>query len=613
MTNPFQVLPPEQLPIPRFKEIFVKEYTEVNMLESPKDFFIFGSRGSGKSMLLNYMELSHQLYYSGNDLTKFRDDRKDKKYMGIMVHATRQRLDTETYETLVKNQIVEQEFAKTLCFHDFIMSILNRITKTLIETEPIVDYLRKCKQSEVRNFCKDMLSKLDSKGIHNGEFDFDSATLDPMVALKAISDIFSRERANLTVFLSDKLQSKPELYYSGNYSTFEHLQEVARSLKSLLDIPEGVFYILIDNADDMKSTMQVCVDDVVKQREHMDICFKVAIKKGTDWNFATIEEPHDYSSATIDELYSTSHTIYAQKIREIAIRRLEIAGLDSSVEKFFPKSANEEKLLANIRKELREKYLIEYEELFKSGKAKVSKADFIGNRVNKYAEAELFRRLGRNPKSYAGFNNMIHLSSGIVRQFLDLASKMVEEQVQKNAGKTLNAITLSTQNEIIKRYADEDIDRLKKKYEVLERSGIPSKIEEGKKTKLLFNLIEALGKYFKERLMNSELKEPRVFTFTLIDQGTIPEVEEVLRLGVNENYFQSYWYSTKSGVGKYPGFALNRKLCPRYVIDCTSFRGRIEICSESIRSAMRKGTMPSESILSRSSQSQKELTEFAET
>ena len=94
--------------------------------------------------------------------------------------------------------------------------------------------------------------------------------------------------------------------------------------------------------------------------------------------------------------------------------------------------------------------------------------------------------------------------------------------------------------------------------------------------------------------MNPKLKEPRVFTFTLIDRGMIRDVEDVLLFGVNRNYFQSYWYSTKSGLGKYPGYAFNRKLCPRYVIDHTSFRGRIELYSKAILYAMDNGEMPKE-------------------
>jgi hypothetical protein len=212
--------------------------------------------------------------------------------------------------------------------------------------------------------------------------------------------------------------------------------------------------------------------------------------------------------------------------------------------------------------------------------------EWINNRVSKYAQAELFRRLRKTGKSYAGFNNIVHLSSGIIRQFLDICSYMFDEEIKRKSDR-FTEISLQTQNDVIKKYADDFMDELEKKYKGLEREGDP----EAKYYKDLYTLIDALGKYYKERLMDPALKEPRVFTFTLKDRGKDSRIDRILEIGVDENYFQSYWYSSKTGIGKFKGYAFNRRLCPRYVIDHTSFRGRVELTSADLSQAIRTGRM----------------------
>ena len=468
MINPFEVFSPEQLSIPKFKEIFVKEYTEVSMFESPKDHFIIGSRGCGKSMLLNYMELSHQLSYYEMDFKKFKDSKKNHAFIGIMVHATKQRLNVEQYEELIENHLEKSQFVKSICMHDLIMAILQRVVKTLLENPSVLFYINNVEKKSISNLCKEIITNLNFESTHHVN-NFDDVA-DASDALNRLLKVFTRERHQLSDYVNNRLQSKPNLFYSGNFCTFELLSDMIIELKKILQLPDYSFYFLMDNADEMKNTMQLCVDELVRQREHMDYCFKIAIKKGVNWDFGSIEEPHDYSSSVIDELYSTKNSLYAMKMCQIAAKRMESAGINQGVRRFFPRSAKETELLTNIKQELKAKYAQEYPLAYKNGKTHLPLSKFVNNRVNKYAQAELFRRLKRTKKSYAGFSNMVHLSSGIVRQFLELASKMYDEQVRKTPDIIPDKISLSIQNDVIKDYADEDMDQLKDQYESLERS-----------------------------------------------------------------------------------------------------------------------------------------------
>src|SRR5437588_104505 len=54
--NPFVVDSPEKLTPQQIVDLFVKEYTRLETVKQRRHTFIWGSRGSGKSMMLRYLE-----------------------------------------------------------------------------------------------------------------------------------------------------------------------------------------------------------------------------------------------------------------------------------------------------------------------------------------------------------------------------------------------------------------------------------------------------------------------------------------------------------------------------------------------------------------------------
>ena len=595
--NPFVVYSPEDISSENFREIFIKEYSWINALETPKDFFIYGTRGSGKSMLLNFLEFSHQLcYFDNNLITFFQRDRRHK-YMGIMVHIKRNGLDTDRYELLIKNSFDEMGFIKEICMNDLVMAILNNVLDTFMRTKAMAEFINSLDSEQVKEFCKEMIMDLDKRHIHSVNFNQQEKNTDTM---RVLANIYKEERSKIKYYANDRFRMK-DIEYEGNYSSFDYIHDFITRIKKLLRMEDFSFYVLLDNGDETKKTMQLCIDSLISQREHRDVCFKVVVKNGVYWDKEDIQSPHDFSQIDIDELYSTQHTVYRNRIKEIAAKRLELAGIDTAVENFFPESETEKRLLQKIKTEIREESEKEYNNEYgnKPEKERATKSNYINNRISKYTQAKLFRRLKKTAKSYAGFDNMVHLSSGIVRQFLDISSYMFDEEIKRKGDENVTQISLGTQNTVIKKYADDFMDELERKYKGFEREG---NIEEAKLYKNLHILIEALGKHYKERLMNPEYKEPRVFTFTLKDPHKNPEIEKILEIGVDGKgltgtFFQTYWYSSKIGVGKYRGYAFNRRLCPRYVIDHTSFRGRIELSTADLRKGIKDGKIPKSAFL----------------
>src|SRR6266700_5976840 len=68
--NPFVVDSPERLTPRRLVQLFVEEYTQIGTMKQRKHTFIWGSRGSGKSMMLRYLEPECQTLVHG-DPAKF--------------------------------------------------------------------------------------------------------------------------------------------------------------------------------------------------------------------------------------------------------------------------------------------------------------------------------------------------------------------------------------------------------------------------------------------------------------------------------------------------------------------------------------------------------------
>jgi hypothetical protein len=587
--NPFAVYSPEQQTPKDFKEIFVKEYTWVNALETPKDFIIYGSRGSGKSMLLTFLELSHQLCYFNDKLEDFLSNQRVHKYLGIMVQVTNEELSTSRYELLSENQCGKKGLIQELCMNDLIMTILFRTLRTTVETNAIREYIDNLDNTTIAEFCEKGIERLDRNHFHKMCFKENEKNSTKILAL---SNEFLKERTEIQYYANDVFQIRNPIY-KANFASFNYLNDFLVSLKELLKLPEYSFYILIDNGDEARANMQQCIDELISKRKHENICLKVALKKGANWDLQKIQTPHDFSPIDIDELYSTRGGVYNGRIREIANKRLGVAKINVCIEDFLPENLTEKKILKLIQNELREEYKKEYVEVYGTTPIALrpTESDYVNNKINKCAPAILFRRLKKTAKSYAGFTNITHLSSGIIRQFLDLCSYMFDEESKGlSEGKQVEIIGLKTQRVVIDRYANEMMDDLKKKYTYLEQDGFSKEL--AVQYRYLFNLIETLGIYYRKRLLDPKFVEPRVFTFTLKDPGKNRLVDTVLKLGTDENYFQSYWYSSKTGLGKYPGYAFNRRLCPRYRIDHTSFRGRIELTTADLKKAMENMDLP---------------------
>ncbi len=264
------------------------------------------------------------------------------------------------------------------------------------------------------------------------------------------------------------------------------------------------------------------------------------------------------------------------RVRKIVAVRLTLAGIDPDPEKFFPVDVEQEKAIKTIADNLRANFET-------SGRGNKSSDDVV-----RYARPNYIRGLRGTSKSgytysYAGFEQLVHVSDGLIRQFLESASLMFsEEQAATEADNVITRIRAGIQHQVVFKQAEmlmfTEFEKI-----ILEAQNNTDHTHL-KKVQKLGNLIQALGATFREILL-SDRSERKVFSLAFSDEPD-DEVSSVLRLGVQYGYFHESAIGNKEGTGRTRLYVLTRRLAPIFTLDVTGFAGYLFVTNSSIRQAI---------------------------
>ena len=185
---------------------------------------------------------------------------------------------------------------------------------------------------------------------------------------------------------------------------------------------------------------------------------------------------------------------------------------------------------------------------------------------------------------YAGFETLVHLSSGVIRLFLDSAAAMYDDEMSNPNSEEIDHISHTVQNKIVREKADEFL------YSQFRRLETDDDVLSGNlnNTQKLQNLVFSMGKTFHDVLV-SERSERRVFSIALSNNIQSNEIQMVLELGVQTGYLHRSYIGTKDGAGRTCLFILNRYISPIFVLDPTSFAGYLFVSNDEIARAMNTG------------------------
>lgn len=192
-------------------------------------------------------------------------------------------------------------------------------------------------------------------------------------------------------------------------------------------------------------------------------------------------------------------------------------------------------------------------------------------------------RKSRSTYSYSGFDQLVHVSSGVTRFFLEAAAEMYGQALAAapRGNKTVEQIPAAIQNSVVREFANRqmivDLKDLERDVERLK--GDPQQAVQ------LSNLIKGLGSEFEAALLDRGAGERKLFSFALSEEPT-REIEDVLRLGVRYGYLFQGIIGRKEGVGRAPLFILSRRLAPLFNLDPMGFSGYKFLRNDSVLELM---------------------------
>lgn len=552
--NPFQITTPEGLSAKETVSLFVDVFTDFPKIIDPGHVFLIGPRGIGKSMMFRYLQADCQCLVKECDFS-------DLPFWGIYVP-----IKNENFIKVELNRL-EQHAKEIFDEHLMVLHIAMKVFDSILNNE---NALKCIEPVELFAYYKDILIRFIGPYIV-GEILSDNA-YNANDILKNIILLLGN-LYNLASEYSKKYSFSSEMFtYNGplfDYQDF--LVPLLVELVRVKGIPGGPIYLLIDDAHILSMTQTRVLNSWIATRTSRNISLKVSSEYDYKTYYtvtgATIDSPHDYSEIDISTVYTSSYadrSNYKERIRTIVNKRLELADIDIDAKQFFPPDIKQEEKI----KELEEKYKEKYDK----GKGK---GYYRSDDALRYARPDFIKNLSGQRKSsftysYSGFDQLVHLSSGVIRYFLEPAHRMYSIELSNHGDNKISCISPGIQNKVIRDVAMETLLYEMDKYK---KEGDPNAIPKEDLDKL-DNLVQGLGGLFRQILLSDNRSERRIFSIAVSDQLS-ESVEKILNIGIKLGFFHRSTIgrkNRKSG-GRTKLFVLNRRLAPNWVLDPTGFAG----------------------------------------
>lgn len=573
--NPFAVVSPEEMDATKAAELFVEMYSDYPQIKRPGNIIMTGARGCGKSMLIRCCLPDVLMIKDGITFSQL-------DYLAFHIPVKKTSL------CLSELRFLDNRHAPYLINEHFLA--LNVLMYSLLNLSEIdfTDY----NAEEYKNFFNKTYSRyLRMSGCR------DSIEVDYSSAKSFYESLYNHAEEMQADFIryilnldpnSDKIDPAYDLPI---LSYVRFLVPVFSQLVQLSGFPKNKnIYFFIDDADNLSLTQTKILNTWIACRTQPTISLKVSTqyelyKTHLTSNDILIESPHDYQSVNISLRYTTNYIgNFKDKAIEILSKRLRSAGITVSPESFFPVYPIQEEA---IRQEI---------ERIKANYPTEGRGNRVDDDVRRYAVPNYIKSLGGTKKArstfrYAGLDNMIHLSSGIIRNLLDAAANMYDAAcAQQSDNNTVDSIPTDIQNTILRAQADAFL------YTELRHSGnsvaddigelVPIDSPKSDMDKLQ-NLICAMGQTFHEILV-SDRSERKVFSIALTN---IPddELKRVFQIGVRLGYLHEATIGNKEGNGRTWLYILNRRLAPSFILDPTGFQGYLFMTNDDLHKAIRTG------------------------
>ncbi|MFZ3084282.1 hypothetical protein [Rhodoferax ferrireducens] len=556
-TNPFEYDAAPNLAPELLVEWFIEDHNFSRFVESSRNVLINGERGSGKSMALIYNSLVYQ---------KLRQTLKSEtfppSYVGIYVPCNTALTHKEEYRLLPE---VEQAI---LSEHNLAYGIGAAIAKDFSRIAD--DFSR-----EDQAFLIDEFAYLT--GVKPTE------NKNPFGFLqRAIRDRIKTDQLQIASGNGVELSFEISSFYT-------LILPILTALKQTTLLQNTHLSLLIDDAHDLNPYQRKLLNSWLGYRDHSVFSFKVAIAGIHRYDMrtafgGTILEGHDYITIDLEQPYQNKESGFGKFARDVVAKRLKNVGIELTIDEFFPESVSFRKEMDEYEKQTKK------EAINKGVSPDNSKA--INDYVYKYARARYFqeRPAKANKPVYAGFDTLVHLSTGVIRHLL-VPCYWMFEALQSNDEVNVNTyISSEVQSKIIH-------ERSEKLWEFI-RNKLETQVEGCGKTEAekLRQLLTKLAEHFRYRLLNHK-SEPRVLTFSIsgYEQHLREELEPILHLAQKAQLLYVRSGPAKDGGGREDFYTPNRMLWPEYSLDVVGQHGRASLKAVDLINATQGRSIPTNS------------------
>ncbi|MDR1896016.1 MAG: hypothetical protein LBR10_04410 [Prevotellaceae bacterium] len=553
--NPFQVTTPEDLSANDAVRLFVDVFTDFPSIINTGNTFLMGPRGVGKSMMFRYLQVDCQTLVKECSFA-------DLPFIGIYIP-----IKNESFVKTELKRLDDRHASEIFNEHLMVSHISMKIFDSLLRFPKSVDSIDKDSLLNYYNsvflplFYTDKLenSLLDNKQTSKELFVGMIATLDKTYR---IASDYAKKLAFTTVI---------PLYDGPLFDYQDFLIPLVSKLVDVKGFPSVPIFLLIDDAHILSEIQTRILNSWVATRTSK----KISLKVSSQYNYKnyytvtgdTIDAPHDYTEIDMTKVHTSNwkgSSHYKDRIQEIVKKRLNLLGINSSPEEFFPEDTEQEREI-KIR-------IDNYNKAYDNGQGRGAKR---GDDALRYARPDYIKDLAGRRKSsftysYAGFSQLVHLSSGIVRYFLEPANLMYSKERALNKDKVVKFISPGIQSEVARDVANQflytDLDKYKKEGD---ENAVPKEDIDR-----LANLIQGLGGLFRQILLSETRSERKVFSIAISDEVS-ETVEKTLNIGINLGFFHCSTIgrkNRKSG-GRTKLYIMNRRLAPIWTLDPTGFAG----------------------------------------
>ena len=563
LTNPFEYEAANNLSDQMVADYFVDDFNYSRFLRSRRNIVLVGERGSGKTMALLYN--SHriqQLIATRNNTVA------SLACIGIYVPCN----TPLTYKP--EFELLNEFLSSVLSEHLFVLSIAHAIVATLAKLPEVMEGAN-----------KDRL-RAEASAVLGTDLDAQFPFFDSIRLFLEVQIRVTQRTAN-----SRDLKAYHQETFSFASLVMPLLGLFSRSVPTL----NGSHYILlIDDAQALNDHQHHALNSWVAFRDHSLFSFKIATTKVAPGARRTasggsILEGHDYTRIDLERPLHNPRTGFYRLADKIIARRLKDAGIDASPEEFFPVNKRMQEDLQRARDQVRKIATKKY-----GKEAKKAILDY----VYKNTRSHYFRN--RPPKAnlpaYSGFQTLVYISTGVVRNLLEPCYWMFDRAVSAHPDGTDDAMTAidpSIQTEIILERSEQAWRRLKER--------LPSEIEgcsieQGKQA---HQLVDALAAHFRERLLGAGA-EPSAISFTVSKQNSDAMQHLVPLLNILQSAQLLYVRSgpAKDEGRREPYYVPNRILWPERGLDPHGQHARVSLTSDALWEAAETGRLPAPQLRS---------------